>query len=137
VDGTVALTAFVPNDLAFKVLAKDLTGRWYFSEQRTFSALAGAVGVDALEQVLLYHVVPGATIDSRTALRSDGAVLTTALEGATFEVDVISRLFAVIRLRDADRNDVDPILDRKALDLNQGNRQIAHGLWFVLRPLDL
>ena len=86
-DGTVPLTAFLPNDRAFQLLAKDLTHRWYGSEQEVLTALAGAVGIDAIEQVLLYHVVPGATIDSGTALASDNAVLTTA-QGGTFTVDV-------------------------------------------------
>ena len=87
-DGTVPLTAFLPTDRAFQLLAKDLTHRWYGSEQEVLTALAGAVGIDAIEQVLLYHVVPGATIDSGTALASDNAVLTTA-QGGTFTVDVL------------------------------------------------
>lgn len=136
-DGTVPVTAFVPNDFSFRVLTRDLTGRWYRSERRTFEALAGAVGIDAVESVLLYHVVPGATITSRQAARSDGAVLPTALDGATIEVDVLSRRGRIIRLRDGDPNDVDPLVDPRALDVNKGNRQIAHGLIFVLRPLDL
>ena len=40
-------------------------------------------------------------------------------------------------LRDADRNDVNPLLVRSQLDINAGNAQIAHGISFVLRPLDL
>ena len=89
-DGTVPLTAFVPNDRAFQLLAKDLTHRWYGSEQEVLTALAGAVGIDAIEQVLLYHVVPGATIDSGAALASDNVALTTA-QGGTFTVDVLSK----------------------------------------------
>ena len=73
--GDVPLTAFIPNDRAFQVLAADLTGRWYGSETKVFQALAGAVGIDVLEQVLLYHVVPGGPITSSQALRSDGAML--------------------------------------------------------------
>lgn len=134
--GDVALTAFLPNDLSFNVLAKDLTGRWSRSEQGTFETLVAAVGVDAIEQVLLYHVIPGATIDSGTALRSDGAALTSA-QGGAVTVDVVSRWFKLIVLRDLDPNDVDPVLDRGALDINKGNLQIAHGIYFVLRPLDL
>ncbi len=135
-DGTVPLTAFVPNDRAFQVLAKDLTHRWYGSEQQVLTALAGAVGIDAIEQVLLYHVVLGATIDSATALASDHAVLTTA-QGGTFRVDVLSKRFALVQLRDQDPNDINPFLIRRQLDLNAGNVQIAHGISFVLRPADL
>jgi len=135
-DGTVPLTAFLPNDRAFQVLVKDLTHRWYGSEEQVFTTLAGAVGIDAIEQVLLYHVVPGVTIDSATALASDNAVLTTA-QGGTFKVDVISKRFGIVQLRDQDRNDLNPFLIRRQLDLNAGNVQIAHAITFVLRPFDL
>jgi uncharacterized surface protein with fasciclin (FAS1) repeats len=136
-DGTVPLTAFLPTDRAFQLLAKDLTHRWYFSEKSVFTALARTVGVDAIEQVLLYHVVPGATIDSRTALASDNAVLTTA-QGGTFKVDVISkRWWPIVQLRDQDRNDRNPYLIPGKLDLNAGNVQIAHAITLVLRPINL
>jgi len=135
-DGTVPLTAFVPNDRAFQILAWDLTHRWYGSEQQVLTALAGAVGIDAIEQVLLYHVVPGVTIDSAAALQSDNAVLTTA-QGGTFKVDVLSKRAALVQLKDQDKNDVNPFLIRRQLDLNAGNVQIAHAITFVLRPADL
>jgi len=135
-DGTVPLTAFLPNDRAFQLLAFDLTHRWEHTEEGVLRRVVAAAGIDAVEQVLLYHVVPGATIDSRQALRSDGARLTTA-QGATFRVDVLSRWVPLVRLVDRDRNDVDPFLVRSKLDLNKGNVQIAHGISAVLRPLDL
>jgi len=135
-DGDVPLTAFIPNDRAFQLLALDLTHRWYFTESGVLNALVKAVGVDAIEQVLLYHVVPGATIDSKTALASDGAKLTTA-QGGTFTVDVISKRFGLVQLIDQDRNDVNPFLVPGKLDINKGNKQIAHGIAFVLRPADL
>lgn len=134
--GDVPLTAFIPNDFSFRVLAKDLTGRWYPTEQATFEALATAVGIDAIETVLLYHVVPGAPIDSATALGADGVALTTA-QGGAVTVDVLSRRCAVVQLRDADTDDIDPFLNPRALDINKGNQQIAHGIIFVLRPIDL
>jgi len=135
--GDVPLTAFIPNDRAFQVLAADLTGRWYGSETKVFQALAGAVGIDALEQVLLYHVVPGGPVTSSQALRSDGAMLATALPGKSIKVDVLSRWLKLVRLVDGDRNDVDPLLNPRALDINRGNRQIAHGIVLALRPADL
>ncbi len=134
--GDVALTAFVPNDLSFRLLANDVVGRWYRGEKRTFDALVEAVGVDAVESVLLYHVIPGATIDSATALQSDGAALTTA-QGGSVTVDVLAEHPVVVRLEDQDADDIDPFLDPSALDLNEGNAQIAHGIYFVLRPVDL
>lgn len=135
-DGSVPLTAFIPNDRAFQILALDLTHRWYFTEKGVLNALAKAAGIDAIEQVLLYHVVPGATIDSATALASDGAVLTTA-QGGTVKVDVLSKRFGIVQLVDKDRNDINPFLIPGKLDINKGNKQIAHAITFVLRPADL
>jgi uncharacterized surface protein with fasciclin (FAS1) repeats len=134
-NGSVALTAFIPNDRAFERLAQDLThSRRLPSEQQAFTTVAG-LGVNTVETVLLYHVVPGATIDARTALRSDGAALKTAL-GPTVTVDVEGFKFCRrIRLVDADRNDRDPRVVR--FDINKGNKQIAHGIDRVLRPTDL
>jgi hypothetical protein len=130
-DGRVPLTAFLPNDLAFTRLAHDLTGKWYTSEQAVFADVA-SLGVNTIEAVLLYHVVPGATISYRTALRSDNATLTMA-SGGTVKVDVVNRYF--VRLIDADPDDANPWV--VAPDINAGNRQIAHGISQVLRPVNL
>lgn len=135
--GDVALTAFLPNDRAFQVLTADLTHKWYGTEKQVFNALVKAVGVNAIEQVLLYHVIPGATITSKDALKANGATLTTALPGATIKVKVLSKFFKLIELKDNDPNDVNPIINPRAFDINKGNKQIAHGIIFVLRPADL
>ena len=134
-DGTVPLTAFIPNDRAFQVLVKDLTGRWVHDEAAVFSAVTG-LGIDTVENVLLYHVVPGATITSRDAVSANGAQLTTAL-GPTIGVRVLSRWLPLIQLRDQDPDDVDPFINPFAFDINRGNAQIAHGITFVLRPINL
>ncbi|MGL5910313.1 MAG: fasciclin domain-containing protein [Phycicoccus sp.] len=134
--GDVALTAFIPNDRAFQALATDLTGSTPHTEQATFQGLVDAVGVDAIEQVLLYHVVPGSTITKRDAVKANRVDLTTA-QGGTFKVRVYERTIPVIELRDQDRNDANPFLNPFALDVNKGNAQIAHGIVAVLRPLDL
>ncbi|WP_189336093.1 fasciclin domain-containing protein, partial [Actinoplanes ianthinogenes] len=61
-DGKTALTAFLPNDRAFELLVKDITkAKKLPSEKKAFTAVAG-LGIDTVEAVLLYHVVPGATI---------------------------------------------------------------------------
>ncbi|MGK5440349.1 fasciclin domain-containing protein [Micromonospora sp. URMC 105] len=134
-DGTVALTAFVPTDAAFRELVRDITHAHRLpSEKAAFTAVAG-LGIDTVENVLLYHVVPGATIDRRAALKADGAELTTAL-GATVEVDVLRWWhFRQVRLIDADTSDRDARV--VAYDINKGNRQIAHAVDRVLRPIDL
>ena len=132
-DGKVALTAFLPTDAAFLQLGRELLHKNFKSEKAAFTALAGALGVDTIEAVLLYHVVPGATITYAQALKANGAVLTTALTDATIRVRVRSVFF--IQLADADRNDRNPLIVQP--DINKGNRQIGHGIDRVLRPVDL
>ncbi len=135
-DGTVALTAFVPNDGAFRQLAKEVSKSHRLpSEKSAFTTVAG-LGIDTVEAVLLYHVVPGATIDRKAALKADGAKLTTAA-GSTITVDVYRSWWhgKQIALIDADRNDRNPRV--VAFDINKGNKQIAHAIDRVLRPVDL
>ena len=124
-NGTVPLTAFIPNNRAIQVLVKDLTGRWVHDEAAVLSAVAG-LGIDTVEDVLLYHVVPGATITSREAVSANGAQLTTAL-GPTIGVRVLSRWVPLIQLRDQDPDDVDPFINPFAFDINRGNAQIRTG----------
>ncbi len=86
-DGSVALTAFLPTDRAFRRLVHDLTGKRPRTERATFNRLVKAAGVNTIEQVLLYHVVPGATITYAKAKASDGAALKSAL-GPVIRVNV-------------------------------------------------
>lgn len=130
-DGSVPLTAFLPTDRAFRRLASHLTGKSYSSESAVFTDVA-SLGIPTVEAVLLYHVVPGATVTYRQALRSDGAVLTTA-GGGTLTVKVESR--HEVRLKDADPDALNAKVVRP--NINAGNVQIAHGVSEVLRPLDL
>lgn len=141
-DGEVALTAFLPRDQAFRQLAKDLTGDWVKKERDVFEALVAAAGVETIEAVLLYHVVPGATIDYRTAKKSDGAVLDTALADASVTVDVQTwkrwkraRWCRVVTLVDNDPDARNAAVVRP--NINNGNLQIAHGVSRVMRPIDL
>lgn len=136
--GDVALTAFIPRDIAFYRLVKDLTGSWPSSEQEAFDVVAG-LGVDTVEKVLLYHVVPGGPIDSATALGADGAHLATADGGNTFKVNVITRPKGGfgIKLVDKDPDLRNPWVVKTQLDINKGNLQLAHGVSRVLIPVDL
>ncbi|WP_299922909.1 fasciclin domain-containing protein [uncultured Nocardioides sp.] len=135
-DGSKRLTAFAPTDQAFRLLAEDLTGKTIKSEKKLFTALVDLAGVDTIETILLYHVVPGKTLTSNKVLKSDGAKLTTA-QGGKIKVDVKMKPSVKITLKDRDKNDRDPKVILKALDLNKGNKQIAHGIDRVLRPIDL
>ena len=130
-DGKTKLTAFLPSDRAFQLLVKDLTGKTPKTEKATFAAVA-SLGIGTVETVLLYHVVPGTRINYRQALKSDGARLTMA-SGGIVRVDV--RKGPRIKLLDADRNDDNPRIVQE--NINKGNRQIAHGINRVLRPVNL
>ena len=132
-DGSVALTAFVPNDKAFKILARQLTGKKIKTEKKAFTEIAG-LGIDTVESVLLYHVVPGATIRSKQARAADGVKLETALE-ETVRVKIRGAKGKQIRLQDKDRNSRNARVN--VTNINKGNMQIAHGVDRVLRPLDL
>lgn len=133
--GKVPVTAFIPSDWSFRQLAKDLTGTKFKTEKQVFNALAG-LGIDTIETVLLYHVVPGATIDSKTALGADGVALTTAQGRQGHRRRVYPKL-PIVQLRDQDPNAIDPFLNATVLDINKGIKQIAHGIVLVLRPVDL
>lgn len=139
-DGNVALTAFVPNDRAFWSLVGDVTGNYYgfwtVKEEKVFNAVA-SLGIDTIETVLLYHVVPGATIDSDTAANVPRNTPLTTAQGGVIKVKPLVPAWKWVVLGDQDPNDWDPFLVPSKLDINKGNPQIAHGIAFVLRPIDL
>ncbi|HEV2798823.1 MAG TPA: fasciclin domain-containing protein, partial [Nocardioides sp.] len=135
-DGTKRATVFAPTDQAFRLLAQDLTGKTIKSEKKIFEALVELAGVDTIETVLLYHVVPGATLTSGKVLKADGAKLKTAT-GQTVKVNVRMKPSLRVTLKDKDRDDRDPRAVLTALDLNKGNKQVAHGIDRVLRPINL
>jgi uncharacterized surface protein with fasciclin (FAS1) repeats len=132
-DGTIALTAFIPTDGAFKKLVGQLTNKAATTEEATFAAVAG-LGIDIVEQVLLYHVVVGAPIESADALKANGATLNTALADKSFTVTVAG---TTITLGDQDPIAADPIVNLTQIDINKGNNQIAHGINAVLLPVAL
>jgi uncharacterized surface protein with fasciclin (FAS1) repeats len=134
-DGKTRVTAFVPTDRAFKALVFDLTGTWFYKERKAFAA-AASLGIDTVETVLLYHVVAGKTLTAAKVLDADGASVPTA-QGGSVTVDVLDPTRGVVRLQDADPDDVDPTTIPRLLDLNKGNKQVAHGIDYVLRPVDL
>jgi len=130
-DGDTALTVFAPTDKAFKNLASALAGHNITSESDAFDAVAG-LGIDTVETVLLYHVIPGATITSADALESNGAVLATAAEGKNTKVLVSDG--PSIRLRDYAPKFKNAKVILSAVDINEGNMQIAHGVDAVMLP---
>ncbi len=129
-NGKVPVTAFIPNDLAFRYLVRDLTGKNPRTEADAFKAVA-SLGIPTVEKVLLYHVVPGKTIDSKAASKANNVRLHTAA-GVSLKVRVVG---GTIFLQDRDPDARNPRVI--AADINKGNRQIAHVIDRVLRPVNL
>lgn len=133
-DGNTAVTAFIPNDRAFVKLASTLSGKKVHSEAKAFATVAG-LGIPTVEKVLEYHVIPGATILSPDALKANGAKLATALEDASITVKVNSEAPS-IRLMDGATKLRDPRVILSQVDINEGNKQVAHGIDRVLLPMN-
>jgi len=133
-DGNTALTAFIPNDKAFMNLASALTGKKVTTENAAFKAVAG-LGIPTVEKVLQYHVVPGSTILSEDALKANGAKLDTALPGAKIGVRVDTAKPS-ITLVDRATKLKNPHVILSQVDINKGNKQVAHGIDGVLLPMN-
>jgi uncharacterized surface protein with fasciclin (FAS1) repeats len=129
-DGNTELTAFIPNDRAFRRLVINLTGKVRSLESSVANDVVG-LGVDTVEAVLLYHVVVGAQVPASAALAAGGAVLTTAQTG-TLLVNVVGNSIELVD-KDTGINNARVILSQ--VDLNSGNKQIAHGIDRVLLPV--
>ena len=98
-------------------------------------ACALAVALATMLATVLATALPanaGATITYRQALKSNGAVLQTALSDATIKVKVKCVL---VILKDNDPHARNPVVI--APNLNKGTKQIGHGINRVLRPVDL
>lgn len=127
-DGDVKLTAFIPTDGAFTRTAKAL-GVTAKNEERLTNKLVATFGVDGIEEILLYHVVPGVKINAKTAAASDDAKLTMA-NGQTVKVNVKKN--GNIFLKDQAKGVDNPKV--VVTNINKGNKQIAHAINRVLLP---
>ena len=129
-DGNTALTAFIPNDGAFLDLVKALTGKKAKTEAAALKTVA-SLGIPKVEQILLYHVVPGDAILSGDALKANGASLQTAAAGKVIKVGVKG---TQITLTDYNKKLENPVVLLSQVDINKGNKQVAHGIDAVLMP---
>jgi uncharacterized surface protein with fasciclin (FAS1) repeats len=130
-DPKANLTVFLPTDFAFRQLVRDLTGKTVYKESEIFKTVA-SLGVDTVKAVLLYHIISGARIDYATALKADGASLTT-LGGGTITVDVQGKFFKRVVLVDKDPDLRDP----KVIVANiRAANGIAHVIDRVLLPIN-
>jgi hypothetical protein len=127
--GNTALTAFVPTDRAFQRVVKFLTGKTYKSEARIANAVM-SLGAKNVEKVILYHVVVGDPILSPAALQANGANLNAA-SGETIGVRVSG---TNIRLVDKSKKHTNALVLLRAVDINKGNKQVAHAISQVMLP---
>jgi uncharacterized surface protein with fasciclin (FAS1) repeats len=134
-DGSVRLTAFAPTDQAFRELVGDLTGTRPGTEKKTVKQLLALAGVDTIETVLLYHVVAGATLTSPKVIKA--AKQRTKLATAQGGKVKVSNRNGNITLVDRDPDVANPTVILNGIDINRGNKQIAHAIDRVLLPLDL
>jgi uncharacterized surface protein with fasciclin (FAS1) repeats len=126
------LTVFLPTDFAFRQLVRDLTGKTVYKESEIFKAVA-SLGADTVKAVLMYHIIAGTRIDYATALKADGASLTT-LGGGTITVDIQGRVFKRVVLQDKDPDLRDP----KVIVANiRASNGIAHVIDRVLLPINV
>jgi uncharacterized surface protein with fasciclin (FAS1) repeats len=134
--GNQRLTVFLPSDGAFRKFVEDLTGATPRSERAVFNRTAGIAGdIDTLETVLLYHVKPSRTLVSEHVVARAAADASTRMaNGGRLGFTTAG---GKIRLVDADPNNFDARVFAGRLDINRGNKQVAHGISRVLRPLDL
>ena len=128
-NGNTALTAFVPTDAAFRSLVKYLTGKTLKTEQAVANAVMG-LGAKTVEKVILYHVIVGDPILSPDALKANGAKLNAA-SGETVGVSVKG---TTITLIDKVKKYKNPTVILAAVDINKGNKQVAHAINQVLLP---
>lgn len=136
-----ALTVFAPNDRAFQVLARDLTGKWYGTEAGVVNGIVGALGADAidtLETVLLYHVLKPelGKVSFATAKSLSGSEVPTAL-GPTIKLRYYGWINTLV-LVDKDPTDANPWVVNSKRNIETSNgKSIIHGIALVLRPADL
>lgn len=132
-DPATAVTLFAPNDRAFQLLAYDLTGRWFWTEQGVLDAIVGAVkaGKVNLTNVLTYHVVAGKFLKADIVPLIGKPIPT--LNGNTFVVKPPNFL-GLIEIKDnvdAFRN---PYLVRTDID---AGKSVIHVISRVLIPANV
>jgi len=146
-DATLAslpsFTLFAPNDRAFEVLANKLgllgpNHRFgpTVDEKAVTLALVGALGVDKIRQVLLYHVLPGAKVTGKQVLSGPFFSRLTMANGQKLGVAVLNRsaAFPVIVLVDKDGSLFNDYVVKSKIDVVQTPNVVVHGISDVLLP---
>ena len=134
-DGSVALTAFIPNDRAFRLLAHDIGHKWYRTEKGVFDKLVKKLGIrcdrggPALPRgARRPHHGQGRPQGRRRQAGHRCRCFDRRRQGQERPGDHPDR---------RDRNDYHPRVNPWQTDINEGNKKIAHGITRVLRPINL
>lgn len=137
----IGYTAFLPNDRAFEVLAKNLgllePGYAYgatVDEDRIFTAVAG-LGTDTLVKVLTYHVVPGAPLNGEKVLAGSRYKELTTANGQKVKVYVLSKTAPYIVLGDRDGRFFNDYVVKSKINVLNTNKVAVHGISDVLMPI--
>ncbi|NYD43895.1 fasciclin domain-containing protein [Nocardioides panaciterrulae] len=129
-DGSRRLTAFLPTDGAMRRTISDINDRHYGSERQVFRGIWSTAGLRGTERVLLYHLVRGATLTYAQARKAAPTSLRTMQGGS---VDVRKRHGRLL-LHDHNPASPNARVIPALRDINAGNRQIAHGISWVISP---
>ena len=137
--GLDSYTAFLPNDRAFEVLAKNkglIQGKYgaTVNEQEIFDALVAGLGPDKIEAVLLYHVVPNATLRGADVLAGSRIKSLTMADGNQLKVYVVSKSTPFIVLGDKDGRWFNDYVVKSKINMIDTPRAVAHGISDVLLP---
>ncbi len=135
-----SFTLFAPNDRAFEVTANNLglLGKNYkysakVDETKVFNAIAG-LGVDAVTEVLLYHVIPNAKVTGKQVLSGPFTQRIDMANSEKLRVTVLSRSsrFPVIVLGDKDGRVFNDLVVRP--DVISTENTVVHSVSDVLLP---
>lgn len=122
-DTTKKYTVFAPNDRAFLLLVKDLTGTMPASEAEALTTITTAFTTDQIANILLYHVVAGKKLGPLQVLLSRSL---TMANGGTVQPRVIT-------LRDETPSLTDPRLVLWKINIPASNG-VIHTIDRVLVP---
>ena len=129
-DGTLPLTVLAPDDLAFRALAgyRNARGVILSTEARVYAFIA-KLNINTLERVLKYHLVPYEVLGAIDLITANGLTLPTQ-EGSPIKISIATS----VRLVDVSTQKRESLVRLSLVDINKGNRQVAHSISAVLLP---
>jgi hypothetical protein len=129
--GRKRLTAFLPTDRAFRRLVAEFQDA-PDTEEEVYTVLAG-FGLELIESVLLYHLVPKQTLTFKKLKRMDGDRLRTA-QGERIRIRVNGGRVVLV---DKDPDLANPRIIAALKNVNRGNRQIGQPINGAMLHVDI